>query len=263
MLYISLGLNLLLVFIITISFIKKNNKSIETIIQGKLDLIEKIEKDVRDLNNTFTMPYLRGEAGETLLKELIKNYLPQGSYQFQYGFKGGQKVDAIIKTGKYIIPIDSKFPIQSIKETESGILEISKSSKRVFYKYAEDISNKYINPTEGTLNFAIMYIPSEKLYYRFFIEGNGELSNELLRLGILPSSPSTLFSYIQTVVYGLKGFTFNEKQNEILEKIEALKINYSKLKRQYSTVNTHLKNLNLSLNGFEKLIDQGQSTIPD
>lgn len=262
MLYLSLALNLLLILIIAFTIIKKNNKSIETVIKGKLDLIEKIEKEVRELNNTFTLPYLRGEAGETLLKELIKNYLPNDSYQFQYTFKGGQKVDAIIKTGKYIIPIDSKFPIQSIKELDNGNSEISKSSKRVFYKYAEDISNKYINPSEGTLNFAIMYIPSEKLYYKFFIEGDGDLPRELIKLGILPSSPSTLFSFVQTVVYGLKGFTFNERQNEILEKIEALKINYFKLKRQYSTVNTHLKNLNLSIGSFEKLLENGEELIP-
>lgn len=260
MLYISLGINLLLFIIIILVVFKRNNRSIETIIQGKLDLIEKIERDLTQLNNTFTLPYLRGEAGETLLKELIKNYLPQDSYSFQYGFKSGQKVDAIIKTGKYIIPIDSKFPIQSLKESAK---EISNASKRVFIKYGEDIANKYINPTEGTLNFAIMYIPSEKIYYRYFIEGDGILSENLLKIGILPASPSSLFSLIQTVVYGLKGFTFNERQNEILEKIEALKVNYQKMKRQYSTVNTHLKNLNLSLGNFETLLEKGEKIIPE
>lgn len=259
-LYISLGFNLVLFILVLLALKRKSNKPIETIIQGKLDLIEKIERDLSELNNTFTLPYLRGEAGETLLKELIKNYLPVGSYQFQYGFRSGQKVDAIIKTGKYIIPIDSKFPIQSLNGSDKSI---TNSHKRVFLKYGEDIANKYINPTEGTLNFAIMYIPSEKLYYRFFIEGDGELPSNLLQLGILPASPLSLFSLVQTVVYGLKGFTFNERQNEILEKIEALKVNYQKLRRQHSTVNTHLKNLNLSLGNFESLIDKGEKIIPE
>ena len=78
-----------------------------------------------------------------------------------------------------------------------------------------------------------MYIPSEKLYYKAFIEDNGVLTDTLLKMGILACSPSTLFSFIQTVVYGLKGFTFNIRQNEIMEKIEALKINYDKLNKQF------------------------------
>lgn len=261
MIYISLGVNLLLIVVIAIIRLKPS-RSFETIIEGKLDLIEKIERDLTNLNNTFTLPYLRGEAGETLLKELIKNYLPKGAYDFQYSFKSGNKVDAIIRTGKYIIPIDSKFPYQSIKESLDGS-PVSKSSKRVFIKYATDIATKYINPSEGTLNFGIMYIPSDKLYYQFFIEDGGELSGELLKLGILPSGPSTLFSLVQTVVYGLKGFTFNERQNEILEKIEELKLNYTKIKRQFSLVNTHLKNLNLSVNTLDKVVSDGERTIPD
>lgn len=260
MFYISLGLNLLLIILLIIKF--KPNNSIEKIIEGKLDLIEKIERDLSNLNATFTLPYLRGEAGETLLKELIKNYLPRGAYEFQYSFKSGVKVDAIIKTGKYIIPIDSKFPLQSIKESIDK-QTLSKSSIRVFLKHGTDIANKYINPTEGTLNFAVMYIPSEKLYYNYFIDDGGELSGELLKLGILPAGPSSLFSLIQTVVYGLKGFTFNERQNEILEKIEELKVNYSKIRRQFQVASTHIKNLGQSMNTLDKVIKEGEDTIPE
>lgn len=263
MLYLSISLNLLLFFLL-IGFIVKNSgrggsKEIET----RLGQLDSIEKEVKELNSIFTLPYLRGEAGETLLKELISNYLPKGSYQMQYGFKNGSRVDAIIKTGKYIVPIDSKFPIQSVKELLLTDKPVSNQIIKTFLKHGEDISKKYINPTEGTLNFAVMYIPSEKLYYRAFVAGGSELTAKLLNIGILPCSPSTLFSFIQTVVYGLKGFTFNQRQNEIIEKIEALKVNYSRLNKQFQVSNSHLKNLKQSLSMCEKLLEESEELIPE
>lgn len=263
MLYISLVANLFFIVVILALFIKKKSTSIDRNIELKLAKLDNIEKDVKELNSIFTMPYLRGEAGETLLKEIIKNSLPKDSYKFQHTFKSGLKVDAIVKTGQYIVPIDSKFPIQSVKDVLLSGGEISNQIIKTFLKHGEDISKKYINPKEGTLNFAIMYIPSEKLYYKAFVSTESELTNKLLRIGILPASPSTLFSFIQTVVYGLKGFTFDRRQNEIMEQIETLKIYYSKLKKQFQISGNHLKNLKQSMAICDKLLEHGEEIIPD
>ena len=263
MLYLSIGLNILLFILLTTTLINKKIKSNSSEIDIRLKQLDNIEREVKELNAIFTLPYLRGDAGETLLKQLLQNYLPKGSYQLQFGFKNGSRVDAIIRTGKYIIPIDSKFPIQSIKDILLDDGKITSSIIRIFLKHGEDISKKYINPEEGTLNFGVMYIPSEKLYYKVFIEEQSELTSKLLSLGVLPCSPSTLFSFIQTVVYGLKGFTFNQRQNEIMEKIETLKVNYSRLSKQFQVSNSHLKNLKQSLLSCEKLIEEGSEIIPE
>lgn len=255
MLYISIGINITLV-ILLILYIAKSNAS------GMNKKIESIEREVKELNSIFTLPYLRGEAGETLLKELIKNALPASSYKFQYGFKNGSRVDAIIKTGKYIIPIDSKFPIQSVKEVLLSDKPISNQIIKTFYKHGEDISKKYIHPNEGTLNFAVMYIPSEKLYYKAFIAQDSDLTNKLLKIGILVCSPSTLFSLIQTVVYGLKGFTLNEKHKETIEKIEGMRINYNNIQKQFLITTSHMKNLRQSMILCEKLLEDGSELIP-
>jgi len=263
MFYLSIAINISLFILFTVFLIKSRRSKVSSDIKNRLNQLDSIEREVKELNSIFTLPYLRGEAGETLLKELINNYLPKGSYQMQYGFKNGSRVDAIIKTGKYIIPIDSKFPIQSVSELLLSDKPISNQVIKTFIKHGEDISKKYIRPNEGTLNFAVMYIPSEKLYYKAFVVGNGELTGKLLALGILPCSPSTLFSFIQTVVYGLKGFTFNQRQNEIMEKIETLKVNYNRLNKQFQVSAGHLKNLKLSMSMCEKLIEDGEGIIPE
>ena len=255
MLYISLGINITLLIVLILILTRNNNS-------GLNKKIDTIEKEVKELNSIFTIPYLRGEAGETLLKELIKNALPSSSYKFQYGFKNGSRVDAIIKTGKYIVPIDSKFPIQSVKELLLSDKPLSNQVIKTFYKHGEDISKKYIHPNEGTLNFAVMYIPSEKLYYKAFIAQESNLTERLLKIGILVCSPSTLFSLIQTVVYGLKGFTLNEKHRETIEKIESMRINYSNIQKQFLITTSHMKNLKQSINICEKLLEDGIDLIP-
>ncbi|QEN05006.1 DNA recombination protein RmuC [Thiospirochaeta perfilievii] len=263
MLYLSISFNIILFLLVIITLFKSSGKNLDQSVKSRLSQLDNIEREVRELNSIFTLPYLRGEAGETLLKELLNNYLPKGTFQLQYGFKNGSRVDAIIRTGQYIIPIDSKFPIQSVNEILLTDKPLSNQIIRTFMKHGEDIANKYISLKEGTLNFAVMYIPSEKLYYRAFIHSEGELISKLLKIGILPASPSSLFSLIQTVVYGLKGFTFNQRQNEIMEKIETLRTNYTKLNKQFNITNSHLKNLKASLNLCEKLIEEGEEIIPD
>lgn len=255
MLYISIGINITLLIILIFYIFKNSNSDMNK-------KIENIEREVKELNSIFTLPYLRGEAGETLLKELIKNALPSNSYKFQYGFKNGARVDAIIRTGKYIIPIDSKFPIQSVKELLLNDKPISNQIIKTFYKHGEDIAKKYIQPNEGTLNFAVMYIPSEKLYYKAFIAQESDLTNKLLKMGILACSPSTLFSLVQTVVYGLKGFTLNEKHKETIEKIEAMRVNYSNIQKQFMITTSHMKNLKQSIILCEKLLEDGAELIP-
>jgi DNA recombination protein RmuC len=256
MFYLSVGINVTLIILLFLFIIKSRGS-------GMNKKIESIEREVKELNAIFTLPYIRGEAGETLLKELIKNALPSNSYKFQYGFKNGSRVDAIIKTGKYIVPIDSKFPIQSVKQLLLTDRPISAQIIKTFYKHGEDIAKKYIQPDEGTLNFAVMYIPSEKLYYKAFIAEESDLTKKLLKIGILVCSPSTLFSLIQTVVYGLKGFTLNEKHRETIEKIEALRVNYSFIQKQFSITSGHMKNLKQSINLCEKLLEDGVELIPE
>lgn len=259
---ISLIFNAFLFLVILLLLYLKKQNTPSTEIESRLKALDTIQTQVENLNSLFTLPYIRGGTGETLLEELIKNWLPPGAYEFQYPFHSGNRVDAIIRTGKYIIPVDSKFPLQSLGEfPETG--NISPRVKNVFLKHARDISERYILPGEGTMNFALMYIPSERIYYSAFAADKGDLTQALLKIGIIPASPSTLFLFLQTVVYGLKGFTFSRRQEEILKAIEELKHNYTGLKRQWELTATHMKNMNKSWDEMGRLLEKSQRAIPE
>jgi DNA recombination protein RmuC len=118
--------------------------------------------------------------------------------------------------------------------------------RQAFLRHVEDISKKYIQPKEGTMRFALMYIPSERVYYQVFADSDGSLTEEALRQGVVPVSPSTLFLYLQTVAYGLRGFSLSEEQAEMVRIVQQLKGDLSLFSKNYSLAGTHLKNLQRS-----------------
>lgn len=250
LLYPALGAFSVFLIIIIFLLIKSRNNSSESFyetfqsISRRLDKIEDMAGKVDSLSRIFTLPHLRGAAGETLLETLLQNWLPTGSYKMQYKFSNGTRVDAVIRLGKFLVPVDSKFPLESLHALlENDKSELNNAAKRVFYKHCDDIANKYILPEEGTMQFALMYIPSEKIYYKVFIEDEGDFMKEILKRGVLPVSPSNIFIYLQTVAYGLRGLSFNKQQKIIQDRLHRLKEDFNKLKRQYEVGTTHLKNL--------------------
>ena len=132
--------------------------------------MQEVGKEVSSLKMILHTPKLRGNFGEYLLYNLLKDTLPPKNYETQFAFSDGAAVDAIIRLGKHIIPVDSKFPLESFERFLSAQdSESKKKAKSEFMRSVkariDEISKKYIRPQEGTFDFALMYIPSESVYY--------------------------------------------------------------------------------------------------
>ena len=249
----------LLTLLVILLYSRSSRKSSDSIPSGELQVrlneLERISRHLEELRTLFILPRTRGDIGETLLAELLKNWLPRENYSLQYGFSTGGRADAVIHLGNYMVAVDAKFPLQSVRdalvsnEAQEAVPEIPAQIKRTFIQYARDIASKYIRPDEGTLQFALMYIPSENLYYRCFVE-DSRLSAAVLEQKIIPASPSTLFLYIQTVAYGLRGFRFSRKAEQMIARLFELQTELRSFEKNLGTTATHLKNLT---NSFDSL----------
>jgi len=129
-----------------------------------------VGKTINSLEDLLKPPKLRGGMGETLLEELLAQILPAEFYRFQYSFRSGETVDAIVNLGEGIVPVDAKFPLESFRRLISIEDEKQqKSERKVFIRqikaHVDMIAMKYILPDEGTYDFALMYIPAENVYY--------------------------------------------------------------------------------------------------
>ncbi len=209
-----------------------------------------ISKDISSLQDILRPPKLRGGLGELLLADLLKQTIPRDHYSFQYQFKSGDRVDAIIILGERLVPIDAKFPLENFRKyLESGDEDTRKRARKEFVnnvkKHIDTIAEKYIRPAERTFDFALMYIPAENVYYEAIVkdESTGDtVSDYAMRKKVIPVSPNTFYSYLQTILLGLRGMRIEERVEEVLKHLQALRGDFGRFGGDFETLGKHLRN---------------------
>ncbi|MEK7720833.1 MAG: DNA recombination protein RmuC [Elusimicrobiota bacterium] len=231
-------------------------------VQKKLGILEEtaknmqeIGKDIASLQDILSAPKLRGNLGELLLEDLLKQIFPRENYETQKEFKNGGRVDAVIKLAGGMVPIDAKFPMESFKRYAAAQDDAEKSrSKKEFVKSVklriDEIAARYINPDEGTFNFAMMYVPAENVFYETVISDALSADYEVLRYAIAKNvvlvSPNSFYAYLTALVYGLRGFRIEEKARVIMGELSHLEKNFSDVQEKLQLTGKHLKNAGVS-----------------
>ncbi len=216
---------------------------------------------LRNLQDILQNPKQRGILGEYYLETVLKNVLPPGAYEMQYPFKDGTIVDAIIHVRYKIIPIDSKFSL----ENYNRILETRDQAEheKLERQFRQDLKNridetaKYVKPSEGTMDFAFMFIPSEAVYYDLLINKVGAVkvaTQDLIEYAIKEKhviivSPTSFLAYLQTVLQGLKALQIEESAVEMRKFVEALG-------RHLITYEDYLKKLGKNLGTTVSIYDK-------
>jgi len=213
-------------------------------VQKNIGEMSEIGRSMKQLQDFLRSPKLRGNIGEQVLRELLKEMLPQKSFFLQYAFKSGTIVDAAIKTEAGIISIDSKFPMENFTKMMSAHDEEKKIIEKAFIsdvkKHIDTIGDKYIQTLEGTIDYALMYIPSESVYYE--IINNPILFDYAAKKRVLPVSPMTFYAYLRTILMGLEGQRINNQAREILSSLLAIQKEYEKIGETLDTLGRHITN---------------------
>ncbi len=218
-----------------------------------------VSRSMKDLQDYLKSPKLRGNIGEQVLKDLLAQMFPKTGYSLQHHFKSGQIVDAAIKTQAGILPIDSKFPMENFQKIYQSTSQTEKNSYRAAFirdvkKHLKDISGKYILPDEGTLDFALMYIPSESVYYE--IVNEEEILSLSRDLRVYPVSPTTLYANLQTILLSLEGQKIAGKTAEVFSLLRAVQKDYEKLNENFTLLGKHLTNAYNSMNTTAQTMNQ-------
>jgi DNA recombination protein RmuC len=203
-----------------------------------------VSRSMKDLHDFLKSPKLRGNIGESVLSDLLAQIFPKSSYQLQFSFRSGEKVDAIIKTDAGLLPIDSKFPMENYQKMSSetnkeSVAIYRKAFNKDIKKHLLDISQKYILPAEKTLDFALMYIPSESVYYELAIDSS--LMDYARSLRVYPVSPNTMYATLQTILLSFEGKKIEQKAKDVFVMLRSLQKEYDKTTTTLQTLGTHLK----------------------
>lgn len=220
--------------------LSESSKLISDVTQrlAKLDETNRRVVDVADelktLQNVLQNPKQRGVFGEYYLESVLENILPPKNFQMQYKFSDGEIVDAVVFLERgQILPIDSKFSLENYNRMvgESNKQEREKLLAKVRndLKGRIDETSKYIRPSQNTMDFAFMFIPSESLYYDLLIGdvGSGSSARDLIEYAfrdkrVIIVSPTSFMAYLQTVLQGLRSLQIEEQAKDIQVRVGKL-----------------------------------------
>ncbi len=203
-------------------------------------------RGMKELQEFLRSPKMRGQMGEAVLKDLLGQSLPKQNFHLQYAFKSGEIVDAALKLEQGIIPIDAKFPMENFRRMAKSQDEKEKDLHRKAFtadvkKHIDAISNKYIRPQEGTLDFALMYIPSEPIYYEI-LTNSPELDDYAYKKRVRPVSPNTLYAYLRAIIMSLEGSKIEKQAGQILAALREIGDETEKFGASLSLLTKHIKN---------------------
>jgi len=230
-------------------------KTLDTI-QNMGETLEKItaqqskaEELGNSLNYLLQTPKLRGNYGEEILEEMLERALPKSvMWERQFAIEGAERVDAAVKYKDIVIPIDAKFPRESYEKylhAESG------DEKKRTWKLYEDslkvqinsIKQKYVKPEKGTSDFALMFIPSESIYYETIAEKNylGEPCSiyEYARNNkVIPVSPNTFYAFLQIIIMGVRNLDIIKSAKELQDALAKIERNFKHFYQKYEEIGT-------------------------
>jgi DNA recombination protein RmuC len=235
-------------------------------VQKNIGEMSEIGRSMRDLQQFLSHPKMRGNIGEHVLKELLLQMLPQQSFSLQYTFHSGVKVDAAIKTSAGIIPIDSKFPMENFRKMSDPSHNETIGAKKAFVRDVKDhidsISKKYILTGEGTVDYALMYVPSEAVYYE--VVNDAELFDYASDKRVLPVSPTTFYAYLRAILMSFEGQKIEARAKEILSSLKSIQKDYEKVEENLGVLGKHITNasntMNATLGTFSQLGQKITST---
>ncbi|MFC1612797.1 DNA recombination protein RmuC [Patescibacteria group bacterium] len=230
-------------------------------VSSELGKVKEIGRNMKDLQDFLRSPKLRGNIGEQVLRDILEQCFSRGHFEIQHQFKTGERVDAIIKTDKGIIPIDSKFPMENFQKAMKS--EIEEEKNKFFHEFAKDvrkhidsISKKYILPAEGTVDFAVMYVPSETVYYEV-IRHSEDINNYACEKKVFPVSPNSFYYFLRVIMIGLEGKKIEAVAQQILQTLSAIKVDNDKFSKHLGVLTSHITHAKASVdtvnNEYSKL----------
>jgi DNA recombination protein RmuC len=234
--------------------------------------VEGFAEQLQSLQDILKNPKQRGILGEYYLETLLKNVLPPGGFEMQYPFPDGTIVDAVVFVKDKIIPVDSKFSLENYNRLIEEKNPIEK--ERIEKAFVSDLKNrivetsKYIQPSQGTMDFAFMFIPHEAIYYDLLISKIGSLKEEenenliqraASKYKVIIVSPTSFLAYLQTVLQGLNAMKIEEKAQDIIKNVIKLQEHLKKYEEHHAklggALGTVVNHYNASSKDF-KLVDK-------
>jgi DNA recombination protein RmuC len=241
---------------------------VQSFTKGMTELQETVKnvqdsvKNVASFQDIFKSPKLRGIWGEASLESALGQYFGKDQYEIQHYFKSGEAVDAIIKLPDgLMLPIDSKFNWENFEKMVNSDNELNREMHRKQFlsdvkKKVDEISSKYILPSENTTDMAMMYVPAETVYYELINNiKEADIPKYARSKKIILVSPNTFYLTVTAVHHWFRDVEVNKQTKDIIKRLERIKTDGAKLADDFRVLGKHLTNAHGSYDDTEKRLD--------
>ncbi|MBC7692830.1 MAG: DNA recombination protein RmuC [Methylotenera sp.] len=212
----------------------------------KLQSLNVVGQSISDLNSLLKLPHLRGGFGEATLERLLADFLPPGGYELQYAVvpNSPERVDAVVKMARQVLPIDSKFPREQVlplfESQDPAMLEVARKALETFIRtQSKSIADKYIRPDHGTTDMAMLFLPSEILYFE--VIRNGRLFEDITKLKVYPVSPNTLAMGLRSVTMAQEYYDMSRGVEKTIGDIKKARRHFEHFERKFEDIGKGLK----------------------
>ena len=224
-----------------------------------------LSKATQTLQSVLGGAKTRGTLGEVTLERLLADALPQAAYATQYRFAStGAIVDAIVRSGERLLPIDSKFPLEAYRRLAEEGDEARRDFSVAVRKHADSIADKYILPDEHTFDYALMFVPSESIYYELLMTEDskyGRLEEYCRAKRIYPVSPNSCCAFLSAVAVSLQGQKIEENARHLLANLAGVTKQVETFTDVYDKLGTHLRHAQQSYEDADSKLTRARNSL--
>ena len=231
------------------------------------DRIGELAREIGSLHDLLRLPQPRGGFGELMLERVLADHLPAEAFALQHTFRDGARVDAIVRSGGRIVPIDAKFPVDAFRAMQAAPTDQERAVKRKAFlqqvKRHVDAVGRYVKPDEATIDLAFLYVPAEQLYYQAFVqaEEGEDMGAYCAQRRVMPVSPNTLVSYLQLVALGLRGLAIEQRSRELHEQIRRAALELERFRELHDQLGRHVENASKKFTESLRALDRASGAV--
>jgi DNA recombination protein RmuC len=226
---------------------------------------KELSKSAQTLEGILGGAKSRGSLGEVTLEKLLEDSLPPSQYSRQYRFRSGEIPDAVIfLRDRKLMAVDSKFPLDAYRRIATEGDEARRAFATAVKGHADAIAKKYIAPNEGTLELALMFVPSESVYYELLMSADSKgqpLDAYCREEQVIAVSPNTLYAHLHVIAMGLRGMQMEENARRLLDSLSGMEKQLEKFADKFAVLGTHVKNASQSYGEADRLLEKTQSAV--
>lgn len=213
-------------------------------VDQQLTRLDQVTARLTSFESTLAVPHERGRLGELLLEQLLATWLPRAAFDTQVILPGGVRVDAAVFLGDRVIPIDSKFPQEALSGGSRAENGLRAAGRKALRRHVQAIADKYRQPAAGLAEFALLYVPSDALYLRWFASDTGlDELQRALNIGVVPVGPSGLYLYLRTVSHALLCARLDHGGAGLADAVQQLRVDADRLDAELRRSALHLEHL--------------------